>query len=139
MVYMKTEVATRLVLTRVVIIKIFSSILYILNQSHFNNAFFVRRMNVVYALIPERWGFRIPSTTVCLNILYVSYSLTRDLRSDSSATNMLYALKYKRREFYDGSVLLLLSITMLQQSRFVFEFHLSMMNAAIILFFFLFG
>jgi len=32
---MMTEVAIRFVLTRVVIIKIFSSILYILNQSHF--------------------------------------------------------------------------------------------------------
>ena len=59
--------------------------------------------------------------------------------SDSSATGMLYMLKYKRREFYDGLVLLLLSITMTKQSQFVFEFHLSMMNASIPLFFFLFG
>jgi len=40
--------------------------------------------------------------------------------SDSSATGMLYMLKYKRREFYDGLVLLLLSITMTKQSQFVF-------------------
>jgi hypothetical protein len=97
-------------------------------------------MNVAYALIPEKCMLpvtkyhRLSEYIVCL-----PYILTRDLRNDSSATNMLYVLKYKRREFYDGSVLLLLSITMLQQSQFVFEFHRSMMNAAILLFFFLFG
>jgi hypothetical protein len=98
-------------------------------------------MNVAYALIPEKC--MLPDTKYHrLNILYVyhiftiylPYSLTRDPRNDSSATNMLYVLKYKRRKFYDGLVLLLPPITMLQQSQFVFEFHLSMMNASILLF-----
>ena len=51
--------------------------------------------------------------------------------SDSSATTMLYMLKYKCREFYDGLVLLLLSITMTKQSQFVFEFHLSIYDECI--------
>jgi len=79
---MMIEVAIRFLLARVVIIKIFSPILYILHQSPFHNTFFVRRMNVAYALIPEKR--MLPDTKYLHPSVWIYYMFTIYLNKRSN-------------------------------------------------------